>query len=1126
MRRILVFVGVIASIGACVDLTKPEQVAECAKDNTCVNTSPVDGGKATADGKKDGTSYIEGSLDAGSPGLDAAPSTDDTSSINPELDGGELPDLSISDAIGPIPDAPVILGDGPANDAPVFEDVLNGGPDTRDANRDVAAGICATGGVIQPAGTVCRPVAGLCDIAETCDGVTADCPPDKLASAGTECRAVAGDCDIAETCTGTSVDCPADGFMQAGTVCRPVAPGNLCDVAESCTGTGAACPVDSLAPATTVCRASTDNNQCDPAELCTGASPSCPVDVLYSRPAVPGNVAAAPGTLQASISWSAATGATGYNVKQSTTSGSGYTTLGTSPTASASPYVDTGLTGSTTYHYVVSSIDTIATCESANSTEVSVVPAGACTAPSPPAISATPGNGVISLSWPAVTGAVSYSVSRKVTPGTADYAIIAAAITTRSYNDSAVQYGTNYSYVVTASNGTCSSGNSNAVVSSPLCTPPATAPTALSAAIPSLGGQVTLTWTGSADAQTYQILRKLHADTSYVQIGQVSAGTLTYSDSGLTNGQSYDYVVTSNNGTCASTSSNVVTAVPQCSVSAPVFQTPATVGDKEVDLSWSTSAGAINYTLSRKLTSGTTYAVITTPAITATSYADKDVTLVNGTSYDYVVRASNGNCASANSAPISATPICTPPSTPGTLVGTPGNATATLTWGASTPVPDSYTVQRKLGSTGTYVDLGTTTNGTTTSYADNTAVNDSTYFYRVRANKGSCSSGYDAEVSVTPTFCPQGASGTPTLTITSSTQIKVDWTASTPAPASYNIGRSPDGVAYTSVGSVGGATLTFTDPSAGLLIGATYYYQITAVGASCSTTSAAGSIVLACQTPGVPVPTATNSAGAISVSWPPVTGATAYSVTRSPCTGGTCPVVSANQTSATFTDPASGLTNGTTYSYQVTASNANHQCISGQSTAVSAMSCTVPVVPVGVGARRTGNKQVTISWTNSSGASYYDVLRSTTSGSGYASVGHAAGTPFQDNTAANGTVYYYVVVAKSDAAGNCPASGNSAQVSAPSCTVGGCATGTKCSLSFSNVDTRNGYCWITCDTGLAGTGNWNFGNSGTLYVNNATPASGTALPATVNSGLAFYFSPSTHSDSWYGMWNGTGATCP
>jgi hypothetical protein len=163
---------------------------------------------------------------------------------------------------------------------------------------------------------------------------------------------------------------------------------------------------------------------------------------------------------------------------------------------------------------------------------------------------------------------------------------------------------------------------------------------------------------------------------------------------------------------------------------------------------------------------------------------------------------------------------------------------------------------------------------------------------------------------------------------------------------------------------------------------------------------------------------------------------------------------------------------------------------------------------------------VTLVWTNSTGANSYNIARS----DGF-TARTTSGSPYADNTATNGTAFTYTISAASDAGGLC-SSANSGQVSVPSCTVGGCASGKTCTLSFGSVNTTAGYCWVTCDTGYAGTGNWNFGNSGTLYVNNATPASGAALPAYVNSGLAFYFSPSTHTDTWFGLWNGTGAACP
>jgi hypothetical protein len=62
------------------------------------------------------------------------------------------------------------------------------------------------------AGTVCRAVAGGCDVAETCDGSAAECPTDGFASNATTCRASAGVCDVAENCTGTQAQCPANAF--------------------------------------------------------------------------------------------------------------------------------------------------------------------------------------------------------------------------------------------------------------------------------------------------------------------------------------------------------------------------------------------------------------------------------------------------------------------------------------------------------------------------------------------------------------------------------------------------------------------------------------------------------------------------------------------------------------------------------------------------------------------------------------------------------------------------------------------------------------------------------------------------------------------------------------------------
>jgi fibronectin type 3 domain-containing protein len=1111
MRRVLVLVCLIGSGGACVNLGKPEKVAECATNNTCVNGSLPGSGGARADGNAD-SPFVQGSgLDTANPGSDVIQTPGDTPPVNPESDAGVLADVPVVQPDVPS-DLPIVPGDGPANpqtDVPIFADVRNGASDASDSNKsDVPAGACAVGGQLRPAGYPCRAVAGLCDVEESCDGVGADCPADKLAVAGTLCRASAGDCDIAETCPGTSVDCPADGFKLTGTVCRTVA--GLCDVAESCTGNSAACPIDSVAPATTVCRVSTDGNRCDPAENCTGSSANCPADLLYSPPVAPTSPAAVAGTLQATVSWSAAAGATGYNVKRSATSGSGYTTLGSSPTASTSPYLDTGLTGGATYYYVVSSINTIATCESLNSTQVTAKPSGVCAPPAAPVVTATPGNGTVALTWPAVTGAVSYSVARSLTTGTG-YATIATVTIGSAFTDSNVLNGATYYYVVTASNGSCSSGNSTEASAAPACTPP----TAIAnlAAQPG-NGSVALTWTAPATAVSYQVLRSTTTGTGYALAG--TKGSTGFTDTNVINGTTYYYVVTASNGSCSSSNSNEASVTPACvPPAAPTGVTP-TAGDSQVSLAWTAPSGATLYRVSRNTTGTGTFTQIATPA--AANYLDK--LLTDGTKYYYVVGASNGSCWSADSAVASATPVCTPPSVPGTITATAGDSQVSLSWVASTPAPASYTLQRKTGAAGTFATIASPT---VASYTDTLLTNGTTYYYQVSASNGSCGSVFNTSAPATPVAaCSQGAPGAVTTTVTASTQVKVTWTASSPVPTGgYDIGRSTtSGSGYTSVGHVGNTTLTFTDSDASLLVSTTYYYEVTANG-SCTASSAPASIALTCQTPAPPSAglTATNSAGAITVSWTAATGATAYTVYRSTSAGGTYTAISSNQTAATYTDPAGGLVNGTNYYYKVSASNANHQCVSAQSTATPAVrSCTIPAVPAGLSAIRSGNKQVTLVWTNSPGAASYNILRNG------ASVGADTASPYQDNNAANATAYSYVVTASSDTGGNC-SSANSAQASVPSCTV---VTGS--GSGFLQPPNFPGeWCAVTCDSNI---GWWNYSAAGTLrkvYVNAIQENSGATLPAQQNSGYAFYFSPGAAGNGDYADWHygsGTGNACP
>src|SRR5205814_7543941 len=138
------------------------------------------------------------------------------------------------------------------------------------ANIGTAGSCCTRTCLFKANGTACTDDGNPCTT-DTCNGSSSVCQH-PAGNAGAVCRAVAGLCDVAETCTGTSSTCPANGFASSSTVCRAVA--GDCDVAENCTGTSSSCPADALAPSPTACRSAA--GACDLGEPRPGTGTRCP----------------------------------------------------------------------------------------------------------------------------------------------------------------------------------------------------------------------------------------------------------------------------------------------------------------------------------------------------------------------------------------------------------------------------------------------------------------------------------------------------------------------------------------------------------------------------------------------------------------------------------------------------------------------------------------------------------------------------------------------------------------------------------------------------------------------------------------------------------------------------------
>jgi len=268
-------------------------------------------------------------------------------------------------------------------------------------------------------------------------------------------------------------------------------------------------------------------------------------------PGVPAGLAAVPGNAQISLSWMASSGATGYYVKRSTTTGGPYTQIAAQ---SASAYTDTGLTNGTKYFYVVSAYNSAGA--SANSAEASATPI--LPPPATPAgLSATAGNAQVSLTWNASSGATSYHVKRSTTSG-AETQI--AAPTSTSYTDTGLTNGTQYFYVVSAVNSGGESANSNEAAATPSApaTPPPM-PTGLQATAGN--AQVSLSWNASAGATSYNLKRSTVNGGPY-STAVASPTATNYTDTTVTNGTTYYYVVSAVNSAGESANSAQASATP------------------------------------------------------------------------------------------------------------------------------------------------------------------------------------------------------------------------------------------------------------------------------------------------------------------------------------------------------------------------------------------------------------------------------------------------------------------------------------------------------------------------------------------------------------------------------------
>ena len=652
------------------------------------------------------------------------------------------------------------------------------------------------------------------------------------------------------------------------------------------------------------------------------------------------------------MSWTAPTNNGGSNIIAYTVSsnpgGKTTTVIGSIRTA-----IVTGLTNGTSYTFKVVATNDAGNSLPSNSSN-SVIPK---TIPNAPIIGiATPYNTKATITWTAPTnngGSIITGYTVRSNPGGKT---ITVGGSIRTATVIGLTNGISYTFTVFAINAV---GNSSLSRASNSVIPTKTIPTA-----PIIGKAIaynikaSVTWTEPIDNGGSII-------TGYTITSNPGSKTITVGSSirtatvlGLTNGIPYTFKVVATNAignSLPSNSSNSVTP----NITRPTAPTIgiATAYNLSTLVTWTAPTNNGGSVI-------TGYTVISTPGgLTAT--VDGSTTsaivngLTNGISYTFKVFATNvvGNSSLSNSSN-SAIPHTTVPSVPIIETAIGYNTQATVSW--NTPINNggfvisSYTVISNPGN------IRKTVSGSETTTVVDELTNGITYTFTVFATN---SLGNSLPSSPSNPVTPKTIPSPPIIgsAIAYNTKCTINWSAPINNGGSiitgYTVSSNPEG----KIATVSGTTLTATIFE--LTNGKPYNFTVVATNAVGDSlpSGSSNSVTPNITRPSAPTNvTATPNNTTASITWtPPINNSgsiiTGYTITSNP--GGKKVTVSASTTSTII----AGLTNGTSYTFTVAATNAvGNSLPSNPSNSVTPR--TIPNAPI-IGSATTNNSRVTVSWT-------------------------------------------------------------------------------------------------------------------------------------------------------------------
>ncbi len=745
---------------------------------------------------------------------------------------------------------------------------------------------------------------------------------------------------------------------------------------------------------------------------------------ISSLETIPESPLEKPATLIASTSftanWYSATGAAGYKIDVSTSSGfaagsfvSGYENKDVGNVTSFD--INTNLTEGTTYYYRIRSYNSGGA--SGNSGVKSLI-----TLSLPPTANnaTTVGPTKFTANWTSVSGATGYSldVSTDNLFGSffSGYNNLNTGNVT-SFEVTGLSGGMVYYFRVRAFNGSGSSSNSN--TKSVITLSPA--PSTSAATVISSSG-FTANWNSSTGALGYFL--DVATDAAFTSLiaayNNKDVGNVTsYSVTGLSAGTNYYYRTRANNasGQSYNSTSVLVTTIPPD----PVELAASSITNNSFIANWNASSGVTGYYIDIATDNGFLGPVagynnknignVTSYSITGLS-ANKD--------YYYRVRAYNSGGTSGNSGTISLT--TTPNLVPVPSLNPASSVTSTsfrASWNASSGATKYYLDVSTVNDFSAYVSGWQNVDvANVLTYNVNTNITaGNIYYFRVRAYNSSGTSGNSNVIMVKTIPLPPVEQAASAL---SSSNFDANWNTSSGATG-YYLDVATD-VGFTSfvsgfnnrdLGNVNTFTVT------GLTGGTAYHYRIRAYNTGGISTSS-GTIDVRTSAGGTVIATAATSINGVSftANWDAYPTATGYILdvsTSSTFAAGAFVTGFQNRNLGNATSyNVTGLTEGTLYYYRVIANDAL-AAILGTSGTINVI--TLPAAPVVSNATLVNEISFNANWNPSASATgyYLDVATNNTFTSfvtGFNNKYMNNVTTYTVTGLSGGITYYYRVRAK------------------------------------------------------------------------------------------------------------------